>query len=271
MRSASSNPRSISRRAVFHGRFEVNVSLLAAKDELSTRYLRSIDRRQVPTFRQPITPALPWNVVGVGIGEKVSNGKPTGITCIKFLVRNKFLKHMIPTSHILPVMHRRIPTDIEEVGLIHAASTDTADFTTRIRPAQPGCSIGHSTSAGQVPEAGTFGALVQDANGTYILSNNHVLAEENVLPNGTPIFQPSLLDQGNAATDQIAGLTRSIALDANVMNTVDCAIAQLTSPELASPAILEIGVPAGFTTATSDMVVHKFGRSTGYTVDRKSV
>ena len=113
--------------------------------------------------------------------------------------------------------------------------------------------------------AGTFGALVKDAQGIYILSNNHVLADENKLSPGSPIFQPGLLDQGDPNTDQIAKLTKFITLQANTPNTVDCAIAQLLQPSLAIPDILYIGAPKSPKPAVMQMQVHKFGRTTGYT------
>ena len=83
---------------------------------------------------------------------------------------------------------------------------------TRLRPAPPGCSIGFKDPSNMFTMAGTFGGLVRDGSGLYVLSNNHVLADENKLPIGSPIFQPGLLDGGNPATDQIASLTRFIPL-----------------------------------------------------------
>ena len=139
---------------------------------------------------------------------------------------------------------------------------------TRMRPAHPGSSIGFQDPANQFVMAGTFGAVVKDASGTYILSNNHVLADENRLPAGAAIFQPGLLDGGNVATDQIAALTRFIMLDLSKSNSVDCAIARVTQNNIVSPAILHIGAPKGSADATLDMNVHKFGRTTGYTVGR---
>jgi hypothetical protein len=138
----------------------------------------------------------------------------------------------------------------------------------KIRPAQPGCSIGFQDPAGQFLMAGTFGALVQDANGIYILSNNHVLADESRLPAGAPIFQPGLLDSGDPATDQIAELTKFVSLQAGAANQVDCAIAKPLKTSLVSRDILQIGAPAGTTAASIDMVVHKFGRTTSYRAGR---
>ena len=82
---------------------------------------------------------------------------------------------------------------------------------------------------------------MKDSSGTlYVLSNNHVLANESGidpngqkivgLPPGSPIYQPGLLDGGNVATDQIAQLTRWVDLDAsNPNNAVDGEIARCST------------------------------------------
>src|SRR5262249_19741095 len=136
------------------------------------------------------------------------------------------------------------------------------------RPAHPGCSIGFQDPGNQFVMAGTFGAVVKDKQGTYILSNNHVLADENRLPIGSAIFQPGLLDGGNIATDKVAELTRFIPFNAAATNSVDCAIARVPQAALVSDEILHIGAPTGTAAATIDMNVHKFGRTTSYTVGR---
>src|SRR5260370_22189366 len=79
---------------------------------------------------------------------------------------------------------------------------------TKIRPSQPGSSIGFQDPNNQFTMAGTFGAVVKDKNWIYVLSNNHVLADEDRLPPVASIFQPRLLHVGSIATDQIAALTR---------------------------------------------------------------
>ena len=86
--------------------------------------------------------------------------------------------------------------------------------------------------------AGTFGAVVEAGGTRHILSNNHVLANENRLPIGTPIFQPGLLDGGDVATDQIAELARFIAIDPDGPNVVDCAIAEVLNAETVCPTFL---------------------------------
>lgn len=179
-------------------------------------------------------------------------------------------------GHLLPATIDGLPTDVEEVGILRAFAAlavspmAAVDPRTRIRPAQPGCSIGFADPTHQFVMAGTFGALAKDGDGTYILSNNHVLADEGQLPSNSPIYQPGLLDGGNSANDAVAKLTRFVALQAGGTNTVDCAIAKLDSSDLASNEILEIGAPQGIKSAQIDMIVHKFGRTTNYTVGQVS-
>jgi hypothetical protein len=48
-------------------------------------------------------------------------------------------------------------------------------------------------------------------------------------------------------------------------NTADCALAKPLSPDLVSPDILKIGVPAGVGTVTLGTQLQKMGRTTGYT------
>ncbi len=243
----------------------------AAKREWFSHLL---NRRAIPLSRAltaAVTPDPAWNLQGVGIGEKLVDGRHTGITAMKFLVRAKYHESHILKKHSLPKSIGDLPTDIEEVGLFRpfrvtgAAAVGVPNPRTKIRPAQPGCSVGFADPNNQFVMAGTFGALVKDGNGIYILSNNHVLADESRLALGSPIFQPGLLDGGNPSTDQIAQLTKLVPLQPNVSNQVDCAIAAVSNPGDVSNAILQIGPPQGAGDAQIDMTVQKFGRTTNYT------
>jgi len=262
--------------------------LRAAKDQMARRLIHEprgqeahrllASRMVVPrTLALPVSTAPSENTVGVGIGEKISDGKQTGVLAVKFLVRMKFAKSDLKSDHLLPKEIDGIPTDVEEVGTFRRfASTGTArgwaqaaampNPRTKFRPAQPGCSIGFQDPGNQFVMAGTFGALVKDRAGLYVLSNNHVLADENRLAAGASIFQPGLLDGGNASTDKIAALTKFVTLKAGSPNTVDCAIAEASGQTVVSKDILYIGPPQGTEAAAIDMAVHKFGRTTGYTV-----
>lgn len=241
--------------------------LREAKERLSNTYLKPSLVTRAQALKMPVSPQPSLNVRGVGIGEKIVGGRFTGQLAVKLFVRRKFPLEHIGEHNLLPRMIRGLPVDVEEVGLVHAFAA-APNPKAKLRPAQPGCSIGFQDPSGKFIMAGTFGALVQDAAARYILSNNHVLADENKLAIGAPIFQPGLLDGGNSATDQIAALTRFIPLLAT--GTIDCAIAKLTASDIATRFILGIGSPTGSEEAALDMVVHKCGRTTGYTVGRVS-
>jgi hypothetical protein len=249
--------------------------LRAAKREWSARLLKRTVMPASRAMTAAITPDLDLNLMGVGIGEKVVGGLRTGVMAVKFLVRAKYAESHIAKKYLLPKSISGLPVDVEEVGffrpfLASAAAPSVANPRTRIRPAQPGCSIGFVDPNNQFVMAGTFGALVKDARHTYILSNNHVLADEGLLPLRSPIFQPGLLDNGNPGTDQIAQLTRFIPLNPSVPNQVDCAIAAVASRASVSNAILQIGPPNGVGDAQIDMTVQKFGRTTGYSAGQVS-
>ena len=238
----------------------------AAKEQLSAQYIRPARLTAAQSIRLA-GPDPATNVVGVGIGTKVTRGQNTGRRAVKILVRHKLPLDAIEPRFRLPTMINGLPTDVEEVGLIVAFSPATPNPRTRIRPARPGCSIGFKDPQNKFKMAGTFGALVRNAAGTFVLSNNHVLADENKLPLQSPIFQPGLLDGGKPATDQIASLTRMIPL-LTTKNSVDCAMAKILRKNVVSSSILKIGAPTGVKKAALQMNVHKFGRTTSYTTGR---
>jgi hypothetical protein len=209
------------------------------------------------------------NVVGVGVGWKVTKGKVTSRPCVRFYVERKVAEGSMPRAFLLPRAIRGMPTDVVETGRFVALATPIAQA--RLRPAKGGCSVGFRFTGSQAGfvMAGTFGGLVTDPSGKrYILSNNHVLANENALPLGSPIFQPGLLDHGNPSTDQIARLSRFVKIRRSpAANEVDAAVAELLSPALAVRTILpKVGALSGPSpiAAAVGMAVHKHGRTTGY-------
>ena len=62
----------------------------------------------------------------------------------------------------------------------------------RQRPLRPGISVGHFRIT-----AGTIGCFVERARKTFILSNNHVLADENAGTRGTPSCSPETSTAGD--------------------------------------------------------------------------
>jgi len=239
--------------------------LRSAKQEWSKRLLKAPRVQGFRALAVASSVAPEQNVVGVGVGEQIVDDQPTGVMAVKFFVRVKYPESELSKTTLLPKSIDGLPVDVEETGLFRRFVPVMPNPKTRIRPAQPGGSVGYEDPNHQIVMAGTFGAVVKDKAGEYILSNNHVLADENRLPVGSPIFQPGLLDGGNANTDQIAVMTRFIPLSP-AGNKVDCALAKVTKSSLVSADVLHIGPPTGRDVAAIDMAVHKFGRTTSYTV-----
>src|SRR5258706_1569307 len=152
--------------------------------------------------------------------------------------------------------------DVRYVGRIRARATPW--YQSKQRPLLIGCSTGFL--AATFAMAGTLGCFVTSgkSKALYILSNNHVLADENRYPKGGSIIQQGALD-GAIASDRVAKLTRYVPLAGARKNLVDCAIAKLEpSIEADVHTLKGIGALAGQRdeVAIGD-VVHKVGRTTG--------
>jgi len=252
----------------FRSRKDIPAALMDAKKSAAGDFL-STKMQPEPLAAFAARPNPGHNVVGVGVGFKLTKGKATQRHSIRFYVERKLPKHAIPKEFMLPTRIGKVPTDVIETGAFRAFAAALPEQT-RIRPAQPGCSIGFQftgAKAGYVM-AGTFGAVVQADGNLYILSNNHVLANENLLPPGSPIFQPGLLDKNSPQSDQIAKLTKFVKISASGPNTVDCAIAEVLNKNLVSSVVMpKVGKLASGqpVSAAEGMSVHKTGRTTGYT------
>jgi len=209
------------------------------------------------------------NVVGVGIGEKITGGLPVGRLCLKVYVEKKLKKSALAKSDLVPLELSHIETDVEEVGKIKPLAQGIAvrrANTARIRPALGGASIGHYKIT-----AGTLGCLVRDkkTGRNFILSNNHVLANSNKAKKGDAIIQPGAADGGKAPDDKIANLERWIKIDfSDAGNLVDASLAAPVSEEVVKPEIASIGAPRGVSKAKLKTIVQKSGRTTGHTMGR---
>ena len=136
---------------------------------------------------------------------------------------------------------------------------------TRQRPLRIGCSIGHYRIT-----AGTLGGFVSGESGeTLILSNNHVLANENDASEGDAILQPGDAD-GGSEQDRVAALAAFVPLEATSINHVDCAVARID--EGIDDAGLELADAGELGSEVADVgfgqVVEKIGRTTGHTHGR---
>lgn len=245
--------------------------LLAAKEEARSKYFALEVPEVVAAFAAHPNPRI--NLVGVGIGFKLVGGKPTARHSIRFYVERKLPKSAISQEFMLPSKVGAFATDVIETGRFRAFVAAAHLERKRLRPARPGASIGFQFSGNKAGYlmAGTFGAVVEADGNWFLLSNNHVLANENGLKPGAPIFQPGLLDKNSPAQDQIARLTKFVPLKVQGQNNVDCAIAEVLQTKLVSPLVLpKVGQlkAVGPLAAAVGMNVEKTGRTTGYTVGK---
>jgi len=203
------------------------------------------------------------NVVGIGVGKKVNNGRKTEDLSIVISVIKKYEERRLRRDELIPKEIDGIPTDIIETGIIRAQ--------TRRRPAFGGCSIGHYEIT-----KGTFGCLVKKNNQIFILSNNHVLANLNNANIGDSVLQPGNNDipliykflpkNCKLKKYKIAELMEFIPLDfTGAYNIVDAAIAKPINNSIVNSNIENIGPPSGTITSDIDMKVKKCGATTDLT------
>ena len=233
------------------------------------------------------------NVVGVGLGYKVSEGVSTGVLSLVVSVTRKERKSALSADDLVPRVLNGVRTDVVETGLLRAfGSPPGVPSGTDIRP---GASLGHHRVT-----AGTFGCLVRRDKDVFILSNNHVLANTNRGRAGDAILHPSSSD-GGTMDDRIAVLAEYIPIDFGTappecpiaqsaatwlnriagalgsrhkvqamkqtdgVNKVDAALASPLFPDRMSNEILQVGAPSGVGTPTLGTAVQKTGRTTGHT------
>jgi hypothetical protein len=112
--------------------------------------------------------------------------------------------------------------------------------------------------------------VVEDEDSYYVLSNNHVLADQNRGSPGDPVLQPGPADSGSGPRSLIGVLDRFVPISFQRSNVVDCAVASLL-PELeiypgwteALPGKLKGWLPV--TDEDVGRTVVKVGRTTGKT------
>lgn len=139
------------------------------------------------------------------------------------------------------------------------------------RPLLIGASVGHVDIT-----AGTIGAFVKRGKRVYILSNNHVLANEDAGQAGEAVLQRGVADGGRAAKDRAGALRHWIRLKRRGANLVDAALAEIDAGIDHDPGLLRglagranqrlAGLGSDF--LDEGVIVHKVGRTTGATKGR---
>ena len=220
-----------------------------------------------------IAPNEQSNIMGVGVGTKVTLGTLTQESAIRIYVHTKIPKHELTDDQVIPSVFEGVPTDVIEVGDIVANQIPVPSWQRRRRhrPTECGVSVGHPNIT-----AGTLGGLVEKNGVRYILSNNHVLADRNRAAIGDPILQPGPSDGGINPNDCLAVLSEFQQIQfGGVANSLDAAIAEVGSALGVPPAtqadvvrnIIAIGRPRKrIKRARLYQSVRKHGRTTGHTI-----
>ncbi len=237
----------------------------------------------------------PPHVVGMGVGVKWTGGEPTGRPALVILVTEKKDPEELRPQDLIPREIGGVETDVLAIGHPCAGTAPLAaaarELALRVRPVRGGFSVGHyQTTAGTVATAVydllPEGKLNPPRPGIgvpsryFLLSNNHVLANQNSARAGDPILQPGPYDGGQDPEDRIARLSRFVPLTFypptplhQHQNLVDAALAEGDLPYL-DREIYWIGRVRGWKPRCRvevGMVVQKTGRTTGYTVGRITV
>lgn len=237
--------------------------------------------------------ALP-NVLAIGVGFRNRDRQGLQELCIVASVERKLPLNELGGKDRLPQQIGGFRLDVVETGRLAALGEPQKQ---RMRPVQPGLSIGHTGVT-----AGTFGCVVERNGERLILSNNHVLANCNDARLGDRVLQPGRYDGGKADKDAVARLVEFVPIAFDVdpgaptqksravpqgcgsavvrnngnrtppesvnkpgRNRVDCAIAKPDAPHLLTNEILGIGMPRGVAVAALGMSIQKSGRTTGHT------
>jgi hypothetical protein len=157
--------------------------------------------------------------------------------------------------------------DIRFTGRVRKSKVAPA-LQRKSRPVEIGCSIGHFRVSG-----GTLGAFVKSriTGRTMVLSNNHILADENQGQPGDDILQPGQADGGEDPRDRIGVLSNFVALDfSGKSNTLDCAVGLVDNDIAVSARLRKFGRLAGVRPDVDacELIVNKIGRTTHTTKGR---
>lgn len=198
-----------------------------------------------------VAPVLP----GIALG--VARGRRAGDYVLAVRVQHRDLIG----SRRLAAIERAASNEVE-VHYVGELTKQAAANKHRVRPVRPGTSLGHYEIT-----AGTLGAFVRidGSQRPRILSNNHVLADENRGAAGDEILQPGALDGGASGIDRVATLERYVALEKASINLVDAALAVLDDDVDFEASIEAIPMSGAIASPEDVLDVVKRGRTTGLT------
>jgi hypothetical protein len=219
------------------------------------------------------------NIHGTGYGLRMRGGRIGDDLVLKIFVVRKVPAAVLAPPALLMKRYRGIPVDVEEIPVSpvlpplpgpETAREAVPPNRRRVRPVVGGVSI---APLGQ-SYVGTLGCFVRKGGRLHALSNNHVLANVDSLPPGTPIVQPGPESRPSSRRDVFARLAEAVPVrfGRNERNEIDAAIARVEAGRLArGGALFQMpGGPIPYDPSRTvpprpGLEVAKVGRSSGLT------
>lgn len=196
------------------------------------------------------------NVVGVGVGKKITNGEQTNEDSILVFVEKKADPSVLSTKDLVPEEIDGVKTDVIEVGKLRPMS-----HRQKQRPVYGGISAIHYKGT-----ACTLGAIVYRGEKAYALQNAHCgYPHWQGAQKGDPILQPSPMD-GGQSSDVIgnASEVEEIKFD-GTSNLMDACLVELTvDAEPLKQDSYDVPVSENSMTVSVGEEVIKSGRTTGH-------
>jgi len=242
---------------------------LALKRHLSPCWLTRARRAGVTSMRRTRRTAdavarAGHAVHAVGVGVKRVAGQPTATRALQIYVVQKLPRRMLSRGDRIPASIDGVPVDVVEAPPAFMA----ADRPERgaCEPMCAGISVGRNGVT-----FGTLGAFCrslrpEDDGKTLLLSNRHVLVGHDGAP-GDAVFQPGPGDTGTSALRQVGTLLRAWPVEPGIIaNRIDAAVATVSGAGHVL-TLLPGDAPrvTGATRARDNVIVCKFGRTSGFT------
>ena len=236
-------------------------SVRALKVEVAEAYVRPLFESVITkSFGVPATSTKRMTGTRAGVALGVTRGETGNDYRLAVRVQRRALDNGVLREQL----ERSARGEIDYRYIGRLTKHQTPWYQSRQRPLLIGCSVGHFNIT-----AGTLGAFALRAGGgrAVILSNNHVLADEDNGRIGDAILQQGDLDGGTHPGDAVGALLDFVQLRSSG-NLVDAAIAEINEDiEFDLARIRDLGILAGM---RNDPIepgdrVAKVGRTTGLT------
>jgi len=199
-------------------------------------------------------------IYGVGVGFKNPANPKQGAALIIYANQAAAVRLGTRGSKFSAVSKGKtltVPVRIVRCGKCKA----NANYRRRIRPVQPGYSVGTTDGSGSA------GLIVRGASSSsrrlYLLSNNHVLNPDNT-GGRIATIQPGGSDGGSSKRDRIGRLYCYVRLNPDGDNMIDAAITIPARRNLLNPKYPTVGaIPGHVTSYRVGDRLKKVGRTTG--------